>query len=199
MVPVIIREMLPGEAGEVGALRVAAYRAGGFLSSGTGYEQTLRALGLDGGGTVLVAAPGEDGRGGDGAGGDGAGDGDGDGGSLLGTVMLQPWHAASELARGPGEAEVRALAVAPGAQGRGTGRALMLAVIEAAAASGADRLLLCTQPEMAAAQRLYRALGFLRSPGLDRAPAPGVTLLGFELPLRAAGQAGQSRVSRRSG
>jgi ribosomal protein S18 acetylase RimI-like enzyme len=187
MVPVIIREMLPGEAGEVGALRVAAYRAGGFLSSGTGYEQTLRALGLDGGGTVLVAAPGEDGG------------GDGAGGSLLGTVMLQPWHGASELARGPGEAEVRALAVAPGAQGRGTGRALMLAVIEAAAASGADRLLLCTQPEMAAARRLYRALGFLRSPGLDRAPAPGVTLLGFELPLRAAGQAGQSRVSRRSG
>jgi ribosomal protein S18 acetylase RimI-like enzyme len=158
--------MLPGEAGAVGDLRVGAYQARDHLSASPGYADTLRTLGLDGHGTILVAA-------------------DGPGGleKLLGTVMLEPWHADSEVARSADEAEVRALAVAPWAQGRGVGRTLMRAVIDEAAARGAARLLLSTQPEMKAAQHLYRSLGFARTPELDWTPVPGVTLLGFALLL----------------
>lgn len=174
--------MLPGEADAVGALRVGAYRSGGFLAAGTGYADTLRVLGFDGHGTVFVAA---DATSGDDADGDAGGGRGGSAGALLGTVMLEPWHAASEVSRGPEEAEVRALAVAPRAQGRGVGRALMVAVIDAAAASGARRLLLSTRPQMKAAQHLYHALGFVRAPELDWAPAPGVALLGFAFPLDA--------------
>lgn len=168
----IVRTAFPGEAEAIGALRVDAYEDGGFLPSGTGYADTLRVLGFGGHGhgTVFVAAA------------DGAADGQA-AGTLLGTVMLEPWHAGSEVSRSPDDAEVRAFAVTPRAQGRGVGRALMLAVIDAAAASGARRLLLSTQPRMKSAQHLYHSLGFTRTPGLDWTPTPGVTLLGFALPL----------------
>lgn len=182
----IVREAVAGEAEAVGALRVDAYLSGGFLSPGTGYAQTLRVLGFGtdqkgsgGHATVLVAAD------------DDTADGTSAAcGKLLGTVMLEPWHAGSEVSRGPGEAEVRAFAVAPWAQGRGVGRALMLAVIDAAAANGAHRLLLSTQPQMKAAQHLYRSLGFVRTPELDWTPVPEITLLGFALPLRSPGATG---------
>jgi ribosomal protein S18 acetylase RimI-like enzyme len=164
--------MLRGEAGTVGDLRVGAYQAQDHLSASPGYAYTLRTLGLDGHGTILVAADGP-----------GSTEKLADTEKLLGTVMFEPWHADSEVARSPDEAEVRALAVAPWAQGRGVGRTLMRAVIDEAAARGAARLLLSTQPEMKAAQHLYRSLGFARTPELDWTPVPGVTLLGFSLPL----------------
>lgn len=162
---VIVRAVLPGEQEAVGSLRVSAYESGGFFPPGTGYANTLRGLGFDGHGTVLVATDEEQ------------------GGPLLGTVMLEPWHPDSEVARSPEEAEVRALAVAPAAQGRGVGRVLMRAVIDGAAASGAHRLLLSTQPAMRAAQRLYLSLGFARDADRDWAPIPGLTLLGYSFPL----------------
>jgi len=158
----VIRQALAGEMSAVGALRVGAYQAQGLLAVNPAYAATLAALGADGHGTVLVAA---------GAAG------------LLGTVMLEPWHAASEVARGPGEGEVRALAVAPAAQGRGTGRALIGAVIDLAAAAGLTSLLLSTQPGMRAAQALYASAGFQRRPELDWSPVPGLALLAFGLPL----------------
>jgi ribosomal protein S18 acetylase RimI-like enzyme len=159
---VIVREALPGEMDAVGALRVEAYRAQDLLAANPGYANTLRALGADGRGTVLVAA--EDDR-------------------LVGTVMVESWHPASEVARGPGEAEVRALAVEPSAQGRGVGRTLVRAAIARAAGLGARRLLLSTQPTTTAAQRLYHAEGFTRIPELDWSPSPGLTLLAFGRPL----------------
>lgn len=159
----IIREVLPGEAEAVGELRVAAYADRHLLDVNPSYADSLRGLGFGGHGTVLVAAE------------------DGPGGKLAGTVMYEPWSAASEVARSAGEAEVRALAVAPSAQGRGTGRALMRAVIGQAEAAGVSRLLLSTQPAMTAAQALYRSLGFDRAPELDWEPVPGVTLMGFAL------------------
>ena len=64
-----IRDAQPGELAEIGELRVAAYRSGGFLPAGSSYAQTLRALGADGRGQVLVAEAPD--------------------GTLLGTVMLQ--------------------------------------------------------------------------------------------------------------
>jgi ribosomal protein S18 acetylase RimI-like enzyme len=159
---VIVREVLPDELAEVGALRVRAYDAQDLLAASPTYAGTLRSLGSTGGADVLVAE---------------------DGGELLGTVMLQPWGPASEIARSAGEAELRALAVAPAAQGRGIGRLLLDEAVERARAGGAHHLVLSTQPAMHAAQRLYRAAGFVRLPERDWSPVPAVTLLAFGLRL----------------
>ena len=163
----IVRDARAGELAGIGELRVAAYRAGGLLSANPGYAEVLRGLGISGTSEVLVAE---------------------DNGRIAGTVMLEPFHRFSEIARGPGEAEVRALAVAPHEQHRGTGRALVAAVIERATVRGVHGLLLLAQPAMTAAQHLYRRAGFTRLPELDRRPAPGLLLLalGLVLPQEAA-------------
>ncbi len=155
-----IRPALPGELPALGDLRVAAYRADGFLSAESTYAPTLRALGADGGGEVLAAV-------------------DADGATLLGTVMLQPWPLADELVRAPGEAEIRALAVAPQARGRGIGAALVGAVTERARALGIRELLLLTRTDMLAAQRLYARAGFRRLPDRDWSPRPDLLLLAY--------------------
>jgi ribosomal protein S18 acetylase RimI-like enzyme len=158
-----IRDARPDEFDEVGDVRLAAYRARGFLSPQSTYAPALRALGTDGSGQVLVAVDGDD---------------------ILGTVMLQGWSEASEILAGPEEAEIRALAVAPEAQGTGLGRRLLAAVIASAGAVGVRRLLLLTQPDMKAAQHLYEQAGFSRLPNRDWSPEPGLTLLAYGLELR---------------
>jgi GNAT superfamily N-acetyltransferase len=168
---VIVRDALPGELAEVGEIRVAAYVADGFMSPDSGYAPTLRALGGDGDGEILVAV-------------------DEGGGRMLGTVTLQFWPHGGEIGVGRDEAEIRALAVVPGEQGRGTGTALLKAVIERAKRAGVRRLLLLTQQEMKTAQRMYQRAGFLRLPDRDWSPVEGVNLLAYGLPLpgdRAAG------------
>jgi len=158
---VIVREARPDELDGIGDLRVAAYRADGFLPATSGYAATLRALGADGQGEVLAAV---------------------DGGQIVGTVMLQGWPA-GQMARGPEEADVRALAVAPHARGRGVGAALVTAVVERAAARGIRQLALLTLPQMRAAHHLYTHAGFRRLPDRDRSPRPGEILLAYGLVL----------------
>ena len=160
----IVRDALPGELAEVGEIRVAAYVADGFMSPDSGYAPTLRALGGDGDGEILVAVDEGDGR-------------------MLGTVTLQFWPHGGEIGVGRDEAEIRALAVTPGEQGRGTGTALLKAVIERAERAGIRRLLLLTQQEMKTAQRMYQRAGFLRLPDRDWSPVEGVNLLAYGLPL----------------
>lgn len=163
--PVIIREARPGELDEVGEIRVAAYQAGGHMSADSGYAPVLRALGSEGDGTVLVAVDEQDGD------------------RMLGTVMLQPWPTAGQVVTGPGEAEIRALAVTPAGQGRGTGSALLTAAIERSAQHGVRRLALLTQPDMLAAQHMYLREGFHRLPERDWSPYPGVMLLAYGMTL----------------
>jgi ribosomal protein S18 acetylase RimI-like enzyme len=163
---VIVRDARAGELARIGELRVAAYRAGGLLTANPGYAEVLRGLGISGIGEVLAAE---------------------DNGRIVGTVMLEPFYRFSEMARNPGEAEVRALAVAPREQHRGAGWALVAAVIERATVRGVHRLLLSTQPAMTTAEHLYRLAGFTRLPELDRSPAPGLSLLAFGLLLPQAG------------
>ena len=127
---------------------------------------TLRTLATDGTGQILAAAA---------------------DGQLLGTVMLQLPPHAGQVVRGPDEAEVRALAVAPEAQGRGVGRALLRAVIERATGLGIRQLVLSTQSGMDAAQHLYTSVGFGRLPDRDWSPAPGFTLLAYGLRLPTGG------------
>ena len=160
----MIRDARPDERMAVGELRVSAYRALGLLSDGDGYAQTLRDLGFGGECTVLVAV-------------DEADDG------ILGTITLEPFDPASELAKDDSEADIRAFAVAADAQGKGVGRKLLLAVIERAEELGLRRLRLCTQPAMRAAQHLYTAAGFSRTPELDFSPIADLTLRAYELDL----------------
>jgi ribosomal protein S18 acetylase RimI-like enzyme len=164
---VIVRDARPDELAGIGELRVAAYEAGGFLSDASHYGETLRTLGHDGIGQILVAV---------------SNDGEG---RALGTVMLQLWPDAGHVVRGPGEAEIRALAVAPEARGRGVGRALLQAIAGQARAGGVQHLLLCTQATMLAAQHLYTQAGFRRLPERDWDPVPGFTLLAYGLELPA--------------
>jgi len=161
---VIIRGARPGEYPVVGELRVAAYRALGLLPEDSDYAETLRGFGFGGDCVILVAV-------------DEAANG------VLGTVTLEPFGPASELARDETEADVRAFAVAPQAQGLGVGRKLLLAVIECAIKRGIRTLRLCTQPAMRSAQHLYESTGFSRTPDLDFEPEPGLTLRAYELAL----------------
>jgi ribosomal protein S18 acetylase RimI-like enzyme len=159
---VIIRAALPSEFAEIGDIRVAAYQADGFLSATSRYATTLRGLGTAGDGQILVAVA---------------------DGQLLGTVMLQHWPHAGQVARGPDEAEIRALAVAPAGRRKGTGRALIHAVIDRAAGDGIRRLVLCTKSDMHAAHRLYEQAGFSRLPERDWSPQMDVILLAYGLML----------------
>lgn len=166
---VLVRPALPSELPIIGELRIAAYRADGFLPEQSSYAATLRMLGADGTGEVLAAVT---------------------GGDIVGTVMLQPWPHADEVVRRPGEAEIRALAVAAHARGRGVGRALLTAVTERAVALGLRTLLLLTLPQMRAAQHLYTEAGFRRLPALDWPPDPGPVLLAYGKKLAPAAAAG---------
>jgi len=160
--PVDVRDARPEEFHTIGELRVAAYRADGFLSAASTYADTLRALGTDGTGEILAAV---------------------DGGRLLGTVMLLSWPDAGEVVRAPGEAEIRALAVASAARGRGIGRTLLAAVTSRAANRQVRQLMLLTRPDMRAAQHLYAQAGFTRLPGRDWQPPAGPLLLAYGLAL----------------
>jgi ribosomal protein S18 acetylase RimI-like enzyme len=181
---VIIRTALPSELPEIGDIRVAAYRADGFLSPASQYAATLHALGHDGNGDVLVAVA--------------------DDGQLLGTVMLEYWSSKagpsksgpsisgpsiSGAVHGPGEAEIRALAVRPAARGQGAGNALLTAIIEHAAAHGVEHLVLATLPAMRTAHRMYEKAGFTRLPERDWAPGDAQSresLMVFGLRLKAS-------------
>lgn len=165
----VIRDALPGELPAVGELRVAAYAAGGFLSPADGYAPQLRALGTGGEGSVLVAVT-----------------ADADARAtrhIVGTVMLQSWSPAAEIVTSPDEAEIRALAVAPGVQGSGIGGALLRAVLARAARQGIRHLVLSTRQEMHAAHRLYEQAGFRRLPDRDWFPEPETKLLVYGLRL----------------
>jgi len=155
----IVRTAEPAELAAVGELRVAAYHAGHFLDALPTYADRLRSLGEHG--VVLVAV--EDDR-------------------ILGTIMLERWHEASDLATGPAEAEVRALAVDPSAQGRGVGRLLVQAIVDLGVEWKVQRLVLHSQPGMTAAHRLYEKAGFVRIPDRDH-QGPTFSLLAYALEL----------------
>ena len=161
----VIREVGPEELPAVGELRVRAYLAGGFLSPDSSYAPRLRALGASDDGTVLIATDGGD--------------------QIAGTIMLAIWPRTGQVVTGPDEAEIRALAVAPGAQGQGIGRALLDAAVARAGSQGARSVVLSTQPEMRAAHRIYERAGFTRLPDRDWSPDPETTLLVYGLRLDA--------------
>jgi len=110
-----------------------------------------------------------------------------EGGALVGTVLLYPAGAVMATPGGTPVTlawpEVRLLAVTPAARGKGVARRLMEECIRRARAAGAPALTLHTADIMAVAMRLYERMGFGRAPELDFAPAPGITVKGYRLPL----------------
>ena len=113
-----------------------------------------------------------------------------DDGAVLGgvTYLVGPTPYSPILERG--EAGVRTLAVALGAQGRGVGTALVEACVDRARAEGRPRVCLQTTEWMAGARRIYARAGFRRAPERDEWLRPDLLLLAFvlELPAVASGQ-----------
>jgi ribosomal protein S18 acetylase RimI-like enzyme len=108
-------------------------------------------------------------------------------GKVLGGVTFVPSGGAMADIAGPGEAEIRMLAVAHPARGRGAGETLVRACVERARATeGCVRLVLSTQRTMRAAHRIYERLGFVRTPERDWNPLPhldDISLLTYALSL----------------
>ncbi|MEU5655441.1 N-acetyltransferase [Streptomyces sp. NPDC047737] len=164
---VSIRPVLPAHHEELGEITAQAYLGDGLLDFGAEdpYLEQLRAVGRRAAeAEVLVALDA--------------------GGRLLGGVTYvapgSPW---ADIA-GEDEAEFRMLAVAPEARGRGAGEALVRACVDRArAAGGLTGIVLSTQPAMLGAHRIYRRLGFERTPERDWNPLPDLPLLTFRLTL----------------
>lgn len=156
-----IRPVEPAEVEAVAELTAAVYLGEGY--SDQTYEPALRDVaGRVATATVLVAVR---------------------KGEVVGAVTvatrLGPW---AEQA-GAGEAVVRMLVVGPDARGCGVGEALVRAAVARAQADGCSMVRLSSQDDMLAAHRLYRRLGFVRTPALDWSPVPGLLLRAFELPV----------------
>lgn len=75
------------------------------------------------------------------------------------------------------------LAVVPASRGLGLGEALVRHCIARAREDGCRAIRLSTEPMMHAAHRIYRRLGFTRTPERDWQPQPGVDLLTYALAL----------------
>lgn len=161
---VTIRPADPAELDAVGALTLAAYAADGTITAEHPYAARLLDAEARARDAVLLVAI--DAR-----------------GSLLGTATyVRPGTPFAEVG-GPGEAEIRMLAVAPEARGAGLGRLLSDACIRRARADGCDAVALSSGAWMATAHRLYERLGFTRTPERDWSPRPGIDLVAFRLPL----------------
>jgi ribosomal protein S18 acetylase RimI-like enzyme len=108
-------------------------------------------------------------------------------GRLLGGVTFVPGPGPMADIAGPGEAEIRMLAVDRAGRGRGAGEALVRACLERARADdGCVRVVLSSQRSMHTAHRLYARLGFVRTPERDWNPVPhldDITLLTYQLTL----------------
>lgn len=159
----VVRPARPDELVAVGELTLAAYAADNGMPREHPYAAVLLDAGARARDAVLLVAD--------------------DGGELLGTVtFVRPGTPFAEVG-GPGEAEVRTLAVAPAARGQGVGRLLSDECVRLARAEGCSAVVLSSGSWMAAAHRLYERMGFVRTPALDWKPRPDVDLITYRLPL----------------
>jgi len=155
-----VRPVRPDELEEVGRLTLEAYLADGMVNPAGSYAAQLADASRRARDAELLVAVDPD-------------------GTVVGTVTVcAPGSPLRELS-GPGELELRMLAVAPGARRRGIGEVLVRTVLARARRIGAHRVVLCSTEAMHAAHRLYARSGFIRLPERDWYPLPGVRLLAF--------------------
>jgi ribosomal protein S18 acetylase RimI-like enzyme len=158
-----IRIARPDELGRIGDLTAAIYVAAGYISPDSDYIARLRdAASRSREAELLVAVQ---------------------KGEPTGTVTYCRHGSSWAQLTVPGEAEFRMLAVVPAARGLGLGEALVRYCITRAREDGCVRLRLSTEPVMHAAHRIYRRLGFTRTPERDWQPQPGAELLTYALAL----------------
>ncbi|MFD7698986.1 GNAT family N-acetyltransferase [Streptomyces caelestis] len=166
---IVIRPVEPGEYEELGEITAQAYLLDGLLDFGGSdpYLGELRNVVKRAAAAEVLVAVGS--------------------GAVLGGVTFVPGPGPMADIAGPGEAEIRMLAVARAGRGRGAGEALVRACVDRARnVEGCGRVVLSTQRTMRAAHRLYERLGFTRTPERDWNPLPEVddiTLLTYELTL----------------
>ncbi|MFF0966361.1 GNAT family N-acetyltransferase [Streptomyces sp. NPDC003703] len=165
----VIRPALPGEYAALGEITAEAYLRDGLLDFGADdpYLDVLRDVaGRSAACEVLVAVARDE---------------------VLGGIAFVPSGGPMADIAGPGEAELRMLAVDRAARGRGAGEALVRACADRArATAGCVRLVLSTQRTMHTAHRLYERLGFVRTPRRDWNPLPhldDIRLLTYALTL----------------
>ncbi|MFD4606721.1 GNAT family N-acetyltransferase [Streptomyces sp. NPDC058440] len=163
----VIRPAEPGEYGTLGEITAQAYLRDGLLDFGEsdGYLGELRDVAKRAAAAeVLVAVADRE---------------------VLGGVTFVPGAGPMADLAGPGETEIRMLAVAHAARGRGVGEALVRTCTDRArAVEGCVRVVLSTQSSMHTAHRIYERLGFVRTPGRDWNPLPeldDIMLLTYEL------------------
>lgn len=159
-----VRLAQPHEYGEAGRLTVAAYAADGFETPEGNYASVLldaadRAANAE----LFVAVHA--------------------GGGILGTVTYCSYGSRYAELAGPGEADMRMLAVAATARGRGIGETLVRHALRRAREQGLERLVLSTAEYMTTAHRLYERLGFARVPHRDWRPSPEVPLRAYTMTL----------------
>jgi ribosomal protein S18 acetylase RimI-like enzyme len=164
-VPLTIRPALPDELDAVGRLTVDAYVSGGVIDPASPYLSFLSdAVSRASDAQVWVAV---DERG------------------VIGTVTyVEPGSPLAEVS-GPGEAEIRTLAVDPAAGGQGIGEALTRRMLDLARERGFGAVILSSSTTMHAAHRLYERLGFVRHPERDWTPGRGIQLVTYGLDLGA--------------
>ncbi|WP_327317746.1 GNAT family N-acetyltransferase [Streptomyces sp. NBC_01235] len=167
---IVIRPVGTGEYEALGEITAQAYLQDGLLDFGESdaYLGELRNVAKRAAAAeVLVAVEGD---------------------ILLGGVTFVPGPGSlmADIA-GPGEAEIRMLAVDRATRGRGAGEALVRACVERArAVEGCTTVVLSTQRAMHTAHRIYERLGFVRTPERDWNPVPhldDLTLLTYQLTL----------------
>ncbi|ARP74366.1 N-acetyltransferase [Streptomyces pluripotens] len=166
---IVIRRATPDEYDNIGAITARAYLQDGLLDFGESdtYLSELRDVATRAAAAEVLAAV--------------------RGGTVLGAVTFVPSGGPMADIAGPGEAEIRMLAVAHTARGQGVGEALVRACLDRARATeGCVRVVLSTQRDMRTAHRIYERLGFVRTPGRDWNPIPHldhISLLTYELTL----------------
>jgi GNAT superfamily N-acetyltransferase len=158
-----IRLARPDELGRIGDLTAAIYVAGGYISLNSEYMARLRDAASRAREAELLVAVQD--------------------GEAAGTVTYCPHGSSWAQLTVAGEAEFRMLAVVPAARGLGLGEALVRHCIARAREDGCVTLRLTTEPVMHAAHRIYRRLGFVRTPERDWQPQPGAELLTYALAL----------------
>ncbi|MCF1507937.1 GNAT family N-acetyltransferase [Streptomyces glomeratus] len=166
---ITIRQALPADYAALGEITARAYLQDGLLDFGESdaYLGELRDVAKRAAAAeVLVAV---------------------EGGRVLGGVTFVPAAGPMADIAGPGEAEIRMLAVDHAARGRGAGESLVRACIDRARSTGGcTRIVLSTQRTMHTAHRIYERLGFVRTPERDWNPIPHLDdlhLLAYELTL----------------
>jgi ribosomal protein S18 acetylase RimI-like enzyme len=158
-----IRLARPDELAWIGDLTAAIYVAAGYISPDSTYMAQLRDAASRAREAELLVVVQD--------------------GEPTGTVTYCPHGSSWAQLTAAGEAEFRMLAVVPAARGLGLGDALVRHCITRARESGCVTLRLSTEPVMHAAHRIYRRLGFTRTPERDWEPQPGTRLLTYALTL----------------